>query len=229
VYTGLIDGNFELLTLDVASGRTARVASSPSHEWCPSFARDTGSLVFCSDRGGTPSVWKLDRGTREPVRVSPRKTVADLASVSPSGKRVAWVDLEGRLILWDLASGAGTGVFEPRGVISPVAWGPDERVVVMEAFDWGSAHLYLVDAKDGRALMLTRSRTGDGMPSWSPDGKEIVAVTARDGIPSVWVYGNLGPYLDHLREDYRVVTLQRPEPLRTPPPDGLRRVLPASK
>jgi uncharacterized protein (DUF4213/DUF364 family) len=40
------------------------------------------------------------------------------------------------------------------------------------------------------------------------------------------VYGNLAPYIARLKEDYEVLVLQRPEVLRTPPPEGLRRVLP---
>jgi PAS domain-containing protein len=226
VYTALVDGNFELMSLDVNSRRTTRMASSPSHEWSPSFARDTGAFIFCSDRDGTPASWMLARGAHEPVRVSLSKSVADLASLSPSGDRAAWVDLDGRLIFWNLAAREGTGVFEPRGVISPASWSPDASTVVVEAFDWSSARLYLVDAKNGHALMLTHSRTGDGMPSWSPDGKEIVAVTARNGAPSVWVYGNLAPYLNRLRAKDDVRVMRRPDLLRTPPPAGLRRVLP---
>ncbi len=226
VFTGLIDGNFELTSLDVRTGQTTRVVSSASHEWSPSFARATGAFLFCSDRDGTPATWMLARGAREPRRVSLANGVADLASASPAGTRAAWVDLEGRLIFWDLATREGIGVFEPRGVISPASWSPDASMAVIEAFDWNSARLYLVDTSNGHALMLTRSRTGDGMPSWSPDGSEIVAVTARGGPPSIWVYGNLEPFIKALRADYDVRVLQRPAQLRTPPPAGLRRVLP---
>ena len=227
VYTAMIDGNFELLSLDVRSGATARIANSASHEWSPSFARDTGAFVFCSDRDGTPAAWMLARGAREPVRVSPAKTVADLASISPSGRRVAWVDLEGRLIFWNLETAEGMGVFEPRGVVFSASWSPDEHMVVLEAYDWGATRLYLVDSGNGHALLLTHSRLGEGMPSWSPDGHEIAAVSAREGTPSVWVFGHLAPYVERLRGDYRVMTLQRPEPLRAKVPDGLRRVLPS--
>lgn len=224
VYTALIDGNFELVSLDVRTGESTRVASTPSHEWSPSFARATGAFTFCSDRDGTPASWMLSPRARDPSRISPAKTVADLASVSPSGTRAAWVDIEGRLILWNLATHEGVGVFEPRGVVSPASWSPDERMVVVEAFDWGATRLYLVDTNDGRALLLTHSRLGEGMPSWSPDGREILAVSAREGTPSLYVFGNLDPYLNRLRENYDVKTLRRPEPLRVPPPEGLRRV-----
>ena len=56
------------------------------------------------------------------------------------------------------------------------------------------------------------------------DGREILAVSAREGRPSLWVFGSLAPYVDRLRESYDVKTLRRPEPLRVPPPPGLRRV-----
>lgn len=226
-YTTIADGNFDIFSLDVRTGATTRLAGTNSHEWSPSFARATGAFAFCSDRDGTPAAWMHARGAREPTRISLARTVADLVSLAPSGDRAAWVDLEGRLIFWHLAAGEGMGVFEPRGVISSASWSPDEEMVVVEAFDWGVAHLYLIDANDGRALMLTYSRSGEGMPAWSPDGSEIAAVAARGGTPSVWVIGNLAPYLDRLREKYDVATLERPEQLRTPPPASLRRVLPA--
>jgi TolB protein len=222
----MIDGTFELVSLDVRSRATSRIASSPAHEWSPSFARDTGALVFCSDRDGTPAAWLFTRGARDPSRVSPAKTVADLASISPSGRRVAWVDLEGRLIFWNPEKAEGMGVFDPRGVVFAASWSPDERMVVLEAFDWGATHLYLVDSTKGRALLLTHSRLGEGMPSWSPDGREIAAVSAREGTPSVWVFGNLAPYIARLVDNDTVMTLRRPEPLRAQVPDGLRRVHP---
>lgn len=228
VYTALIDGNFELVSLDVRSRATARIASSTSHEWSPSCSR-AGAIVFCSDRDGTPAVWRLNPREREPTRLSPSKTEADLASIAPSGRRVSWVDLEGRLIFWDLETKEGIGVFEPRGVVFAASWNPDETMVVIEAFDWGATRLYLVDSHNGRALLLTHSRKGEGMPSWSRDGREIIAVSAREGKPSVWAFGNLARHIDRLDVDYKAIALQRPEELRTPPPDGLRRVRPTSR
>ncbi|HEU4930401.1 MAG TPA: hypothetical protein VFU38_11275 [Candidatus Krumholzibacteria bacterium] len=225
VYTTRVDDNFELVSIHIDSKRTTRVVSTHAHEWSPSYARSEGRLVFCSDRGDGPAAWMLGPGEIDPLRISPPRTVADLASVSPSGRRAAWVDVEGRLILWNLESNEGVGVYEPRGVISPASWSPDERAVVVEAYDWGAAHLYLVDSQDGRALLLTNSRSGEGMPSWSPDGSEIAAVTARGGPPSVWIYSNLEPFLDRLSEPYDVWVLKRPEQLRTKPPQGLRRVI----
>ncbi len=226
VYTAMVDGSFELMSLEIRSRAVSRIAGSPSHEWSPSFARDTGTMVFCSDRDGTPAAWMLGRGTREPSRISPAKTVADLASVAPSGRRTAWVDLEGRLILWNPETREGIGVFEPRGVVFSASWSPDERLLTVEAFDWGGTHLYLIDSANGRALLLTHSRLGEGMPSWSPDGSEIAAVSAREGRPSVWVFGNLAPYIDRLSGDYKAVTLRRPEQLVAKVPEGLRRVTP---
>ncbi len=226
VYTTRIDDHFELISIHVESKRTATIASTRSHEWSPSYGRASERLVFCSDRGDGPAAWTLAPGEVEAIRISPARSVADLASVSPSGRRAAWVDVEGRLILWNLESNDGLGVYEPRGVISPASWSPDERTVVVEAYDWGTAHLYLVDSNDGRALLLSHSRRGEGMPSWSPQGNEILAVTARGGPPSVWIFSNLKPFLDRLNEPYDVWTLERPEQLRTPPPPGLRRVVP---
>jgi TolB protein len=224
VYGANVGGNLEIVAHDVRTGNESRIASGASHEWSPSFARADPGFAFCSDRDGTPGAWLLS-SEREPARrLTPAGNIADLVSVSPSGKRAAWVDGDGRLILWNVSASEGFGVFEPRGVISPASWSPGEDYVVVEAFDWGTSHLYVVDANDGRALMLTHSRTGEGMPSWSPDGREILCVSARAGRPSVWALSNVEPFLARLRSGERVAVLDRPEALRSKPPDGLRRV-----
>ena len=184
--------------------------------------RATGALVFCGDPDRLPSVWILE-GNRAPRKIS-GSDPADLASASPSGARVTWVDVEGRLIVLDVASNRTTRIDEPRQIVSAASWSADERYVAVEAYDWGSSNVYVIDLDSRNAVMLTRGITGEGMPSWSPSGDQIACLYDHDGSVELAVISNLGDYLARLREPDSVRVFDRPQATRVAPREALRRV-----
>jgi Tol biopolymer transport system component len=128
------------------------------------------------------------------------------------------------LIVLDVASRRSTRIDEPRQIVSVASWGPDERYVVVEAYDWGSSNLYVIDVDTGRALMLTHDLAGEGMPSWNPRAGSIACMLDRDGSVELAILGNLGEYLTRLREDSGVRVFDRPQETRVAPREALRRV-----
>lgn len=40
---------------------------------------------------------------------------------------------------------------------------------------------------DQDVIRLTNNIAADGQPDWSPDGSQVVFVSNRDGLPSIWV------------------------------------------
>src|SRR4029453_5075482 len=102
-----VEDNFDLISIHIDSQRTTRIASTHAHEWSPSYARAENRFVFCSDRGDEPAAWMLAPGDIDPRRISPARTVADLASVSPSGRRGAGGGVKGGLILGGLQPNEG--------------------------------------------------------------------------------------------------------------------------
>ncbi len=217
----------DLFAVDVAYARVTTLFSSPEFEWSPAWVRTTGALVFCGDPDHLPAVW-IQEKNRVPVKLS-GSAPADLASASPSGSRVSWVDVEGRLIVLDVATRRSTRIDEPRQIVSVASWGADERYVVVEAYDWGSSNLYVIDVDTGRALMLTHDLAGEGMPSWNPRAESIACMLDRDGSVELAILSNLGEYLTRLRADSGVRVFDRPQETRVAPREALRRVRAASR
>ena len=223
-YASMRNGQLDLFSVDVTTARVTPLFESSDQEWSPSWSA-SGALVFCGDPGGLPSVW-IQEANREPARLS-ADAPADLASVSPSGKFVTWVDLEGRLVVFDAATRRTRTIEEPRQILSAASWSADERSVAFEAYDWGSSNLYLIDVNEGRALMLPRDIAGEGMPSWSPRGDEIAFLRDRNGAVGLAVLGNVSSALQRLFEPDEIRVFDRPDVTRVAPRENLRRVRPA--
>src|SRR5262245_33698985 len=51
----------------------------------------------------------------------------------------------------------------------------------------GNAEIFLVNAKGQAARNLTRSKSENSYPAWSPDGKKIAFASDRDGAVNVYV------------------------------------------
>jgi Tol biopolymer transport system component len=221
-YASLSERQLDLFAVDVGTGRVDKLFESSDFEWSPSWDRASGALVFCGDPDGLPSAWWL-APERAPERLSAREP-ADLASAAPSGKFVSWLDLEGRLVVLEMESRRKTIVAEPRQILSAASWSGDERYVAVEAYDWGSSNVYIIDVREGRAMMLTKWITGEGMPSWNPRGDEIACLINRDGEVGLWTLANFSEYLTRLSDASDVNVFDRPAATRVAPRENLRRV-----
>lgn len=51
----------------------------------------------------------------------------------------------------------------------------------------GNWEIYTVDLPDGKPTRLTNSAGNDGLPTWSPDGRQLAFVSDRDGDWGVYI------------------------------------------
>lgn len=221
-------GQFVLKMCDVATGHSKDImvrVSQPGklqNRWNPSWCRRTGAFVFCTDESGSQMVSKASAPGGPWTAVSLNEP-ADLASISPSGKWITWVDPPGHLVILNVATGEINKVRDPDQVLSAASWNQDDTHLLVEAFDWGSPEIYMIDVTDGRALRLTAVNGGEGMPSWSPDGDRVVTVAQRQGKPALWMHSHVQDYIALLKNADQAGVFERPARLKTPAPPGARR------
>jgi Tol biopolymer transport system component/DNA-binding winged helix-turn-helix (wHTH) protein len=134
-------------------------------------------IVFCSQRGGSKTLWKIHRsgGMPEPVLKSSGEDTNP--EISRDGSKLIYTNTRNYwvLTLQDMASGE---VQELRGTRTDMyfpSFSPkDNRIAFFATVDGGDIHLFTV-LKDGKELTQVTRGKGERnvFPSWSADGSTL--------------------------------------------------------
>ncbi|MFF4258818.1 amidohydrolase family protein [Streptomyces sp. NPDC001663] len=170
--------------------RRLRKASATSYLLAPAWASDGRSLVYADDRDGLLGVYRHDLATGEETALATGGRVHP--SLSPDGRRLACLDLTGKLLVRDLASGAERVLAAPLGgggLPGRPSWSPDGRHLALcdrnrlnSRFREGYNLVRIVDTTSGTdRLHLVAPHTSiadryDSGPVWSPDGRWMAVI-----------------------------------------------------
>ncbi|MBK3646738.1 amidohydrolase family protein [Streptomyces sp. MBT33] len=156
----------------------------------PSWAPDGHSLVYADDRDGLLGVYRHDLTTGEETALATGGRVHP--ALSPDGRRLACLDMTGKLLVRDLASGEERALAAPLGgggLPGRPSWSPDGRRLALcdrnrlnARFREGYNLVRIVDATTGAArLHAVAPHTSiadryDSGPVWSPDGRMLAVI-----------------------------------------------------
>jgi len=146
-------------------------------------SRDGRWLVFDSDRGGNPDIYKMATGGGEPIRLTTDSAGDFSAAWSPGGRQIAFHSLRtGNRDIFTM-NADGTGLVQrtstPTQDLDPT-WSPGDSALVFEVFSDAAQSFRIISltgaADSGRILPAT----GD-FAKWSPAG-EWIAYHATEGL-----------------------------------------------
>nr|WP_244376332.1 amidohydrolase family protein [Streptomyces ficellus] len=173
----------------------------------PAWAPDGASLVYADDGDGLLGVYRHDLATGARTTLATGGRVHP--ALSPDGGRLACLDLAGRLLVKDLATGTERVLAAPLaggGLPGRPSWSPDGRFLALcdrnrlnQRFREGYNLVRVVDASTGAGRLhavaphtSVSDRYGSG-PVWSPDGRWMALIVesalcllpvAPDGTPT---------------------------------------------
>lgn len=177
--------------MDTELREPRQVTSTPEEERNPVFGPDGKSLWFISDAGCKPEIWKATR--TEPGKpwwfnkgfslqqVTHDGEAKHSLSFSPDGSKMAYVRGRGDFWVAD-ADGKNAHALFTSWNAPKYDWSPDGKWIVYAAYDEDFNRDIWIRPTDGSkpAFNLSRHPYNEDEPVWSPDGRLIAFIGARD-------------------------------------------------
>lgn len=184
-------GQFDLWTVDVATGRVTRVTTDPAYETYPVWTPDGRHLVYVrsDDRWADHDIMVIPAAGGTPRRVVSDTDFFDYGTMgtrarfgypilSPDGRRVLFPSHRSGWINYWMAALDGTG--SPRPLAAEAAdqsnavWAPDGRQVAFVSNRNGTMDLRAVPADGGPVRVVAAVELGvASQPAWAPDGRSL--------------------------------------------------------
>jgi tricorn protease len=155
--------------------------------WSP----DGKKLYFTSDREFTTRLYEMDLKTGKARPIWNRDENITGVKISPDGKNLtAWVSgREGGLYVLPIDGGEARRVVKLPGSQyrgnggGDYAWSPDMKWIAYSAKSESRAwNIFVVPAKGGEPVNVTRLYAQHSEPAWSPDGKYLYFQSDREGL-----------------------------------------------
>lgn len=177
----------EISSIPVGGGDVTRITSE---HWRilgpPQWSSDGQSVIFASDRGSHPALWRISA-----TRAEPPVEINDSGwypAVSHRGFRLAYQRVTHSLSVWTLdvpASGKEQRILVPATSETDQGPGPqispDGKKLAYMSDRSGSMEIWVSDRDGSNATQLTAVGFA-GTPRWSPDSKSVVFdAGTRDG------------------------------------------------
>ncbi|MGH1424451.1 MAG: Tol-Pal system beta propeller repeat protein TolB [Pseudooceanicola sp.] len=172
VYSMEQGGNTDLYAINLRSGTSTRLTSTPAIETAPSFSPDGSQIVFESDRSGSPQIYIMSASGGEARRISFGKGRYGTPVWSPRGDLIAFTkQSKGRFHIGVMRTdGTEERLLTASFLDEGPTWSPNGRVIMFTRETQGAqgqSSLYSVDIT-GRNLKRIRTQGGASDPAWSP-------------------------------------------------------------
>ena len=165
------DGGSQMNLINAdGSGQPQRLASSSSIDTEPNFAPDGSAIIFTSDRGGSPQIYRVSVSGGQPQRLTFEGTYNVSARHSPDGKSFAFIQRNGgrfNVAVQDFAT-RQVQVLSEGGVDESPSFAPNGRMILYASEVRGRGILAAVSS-DGRVKQRFTEDAGDiREPAWGP-------------------------------------------------------------
>ncbi len=202
VFTAYRQRKQQIIQRELSTGKEKILVPTASLNITPSFSNDGTSLVYSSAKNGNSDIYTLDLQSKAIKRVTSHRS-ADLSPTwSPDGTRLAFTsDRGGRPQVYTMnADGSNIRrlTYEGDYNAAPV-WSPQGDWIAYVCRIPGQYFKLCRITTDGRQVFqITKGRSIDDSPSWSPNGRHLVFSSLRRGKSQIFMVNSDGTGLEKL-------------------------------
>ncbi|RFC67815.1 Tol-Pal system protein TolB [Mesorhizobium denitrificans] len=165
------DGNSNIFAMDLRSRNTTRLTNTNAIDTSPSYSPDGGQVVFTSDRGGQPQIYKMGADGSGQARISFGGGSYSTPVWSPRGDLIAFTKQVGGEFQIGVmkTDGSGERILSSGFAQEGPTWAPNGRVLMFFAEGAGSGgpKLRTIDLT-GRNDQSIGTPNYASDPAWSP-------------------------------------------------------------
>jgi Tol biopolymer transport system component len=182
--------NWDLFTVDVASGEIRQLTDTRDFEQHPSWSPAGDRILFTmGDVMTNVDIWVMNADGSDRKRLTEHEERDQRAAWSPDGNQIAFVSQrDGDVGVWVMDADGGNKRKLVQG--REPAWCPDgQRIAFTSSAFEGNDEIYVIGVDGGGMRRLTDHKKIDQLPAWSPDGLRLVMASERFGGQELLVAG----------------------------------------
>ncbi|CAG0952536.1 hypothetical protein ARNL5_00222, partial [Anaerolineae bacterium] len=163
------DGNWELYSLDLATGQVMRLTVDEGSDINPFWSPASGSIVFQSDRSGKWQIYSLNMSTYETTLLSNGSGNDYDPVYSNAGDYIAFrSDRQGSSVLFvmDKSGSNVTAISDAAGNASNATWYNDDELLAYQSDLDGDMDIYVYEFNTGETRQVTANAVADYAPTW---------------------------------------------------------------
>jgi serine/threonine protein kinase len=193
VFTRTHNGFTRLWAIPAAGGKESVVLEDGFLDMMPAWTPDGTGIVFSSVRSGAVNLWETKLGARTPPRQLTFGTGQDFTPAVAQDGSIAYGQFDHEIDIYRVNLEA-RNLEEEQGekltTYTGENFGPriasDGKVLYYSNRD-NNYDVWAID-KAGMHRNLTHHEAADRLADWSPDSKEVVFMSDRDGSVRLWVH-----------------------------------------
>ncbi|OLY93837.1 N-terminal domain of tricorn protease-containing protein [Cnuella takakiae] len=190
-------------------GDAVRITNTGATESSISWAPNSNSIVYVSERSGAANLYQYDFVTSKETQLTSTKDEDAAPLFAPNGKQLAFIRNGKELKVLDLATRkettVTTGYFgrQPFAANGRICWSPDNKWLAFAGYGAKSfRNIYVVPASGGNATPVSfLANTFGGSLNWSADGSYLLFTTAQRTEDANVARIDLVPQSPRFRED----------------------------
>jgi tricorn protease len=169
------------------AGDATRITATTGMESALVWASNSNTLFYVSDRGGNSNLYQYHFISGKEIQLTNGKGDDGGLTLSPDGKKIAFIRNRNELRVLDLATqketlvSKGNFVFSPIATGGNIAWSPDSKWIAFAGYGAKSLrNISVVAAQGGEPRQVSfLANTFGGDVVWSRDGKSILFTTGQ--------------------------------------------------